>query len=474
MPTTSGLGSAQTSQSASATLTRTVPAPFDPNATATATVEGLTITLTKHLSVTGFPIAGQFDVFVSGPDADAELGTAQIPLVSYFTLQVSFGFLTREFSTGSEPISQNVGGPNSLLRYDFPTGPIGEIWIFKDVANFSDLASIDPTGRNPDVFQFTGGLFGDFPLQLDPLTSWIPDSIHDFFPVPSGPFVISEDQTQLPRGWQFSEVACETTGDATATTDQATATATINFGPRGGTADCVFFNQAVASVTLAVARRPDGPADAPPDDGLDFGMTDDPPLRVQQLPTGSHDFAFLGPDGPFQLTLNTPQTAVNTATFILPPGAHNFSQTSPAPGWAFSSPVQCTSNSGASFSFDPANITLDLAPFEEINCTFFNTFSGSGGPGGGPGGPATPPGGPGGATPPVGGPGGPVTPPGGPGGGPPPVSGPGTPPPAGLPATGSGGLVPTDVGTPGLLVLLLTLTAATLALGGVRIARRRR
>ena len=79
MPTTSGLGSAQTSQTASATLTRTVPAPFDPNATATATVEGLTITLTKHLSVTGFPIAGQFDVFVSGPDADAELGTAQIP-----------------------------------------------------------------------------------------------------------------------------------------------------------------------------------------------------------------------------------------------------------------------------------------------------------------------------------------------------------------------------------------------------------
>ena len=131
---------------------------------------------------------------------------------------------------------------------------------------------------------------------------------------------------------------------------------------------------------------------------------------------------------------------MNTATFILPPGAHNFSQTSPAPGWVFSSPVECTSNSGASFSFDPANITLDLAPFEEINCTFFNTFSGSGGPGGGP----------------------------------PSVSGPGTPPPAGLPATGSGGLVPTDVGTPGLLVLLLTLTAATLALGGVRIARRRR
>ncbi|PZC44715.1 MAG: hypothetical protein DK306_001721 [Chloroflexi bacterium] len=287
----------------------------------------------------------------------------------------------------------------------------------------------------------------------------------------------------MPLGWVFDFVDCETFGNATAVEDQATASATITIGPLGGAVDCVFVNTALASITIMqTATDGNGAENGPNGDAMD--ETSDAQLSVQQVPPGNHGFGFVGPGGPFTLTLNTPQTAQNQQSFTLPPGTHNFAQVTQPPGWTLSPPVQCLSSISGPFAPAGPALSLNLAPLESISCTFANTAPAAGGPGAGPGGPGPGPGGPGGGPGGPGpgpggpGPGGPGAGPGGPGpgtGGPPDGGAPGPtpPPPVGLPATGSGGLTEGS-GTPAAEILLISLLVGVLASAGVGLSRRRR
>jgi hypothetical protein len=226
----------------------------------------------------------------------------------------------------------------------------GGITIIKDAV---------PNSEQDFAFTATGDDVANFILDDDG-TDLNPLSSSQVFPgLDDGVRTITETPVV---GWTLSNIAC--TG---ATTSIVTVGAAGGFDP-GDTAvtidinddenvTCTFTNTQQGSITIV--------KDAVPDDLQDFAFT--------TVGAGVQNFD-LDDDG---INVNT---LSNTRAFSgLVPGARTITET-PVVGWTLSS-IICTGATtsvvtiGAAGGFDPGDtaVTINLAPGENVNCTFTNT-----------------------------------------------------------------------------------------------------
>lgn len=240
------------------------------------------------------------------------------------------------------------------------------ICTFRNVIKASGITIIKESVPNsPMNFAFTGGTLGNFTLD-----DAIPDDNDGFTDnqiftnLLPGTYTIGEP-VPLPTGWDILDIVCtgatnsQVTIGTDADFDGGDSAVTINLKPNEQVI-CTFTNTKRGSVKIV--------KEADPADGTDFPFS----FTGSNLLFNLNESVTLDDDNGSNGT-----NPDNKTYFDLPPGDYAIAE-NPAAGWSVTGRT-CTgaTNSTVSYDADGKTTLIDLAPGENLVCTYENSKQGS-------------------------------------------------------------------------------------------------
>ncbi len=263
-------------------------------------------------------------------DNDSDLTLARTQL--FYNLQAKNGYsLAQTVPSGWIASSPTCSNGSPVTNIDIPPGQaVTCTFVNTKRARITIVKDAQPDDAQNFVFGTSGGL-SPASFQLDDDSDGTVSNTRTFDDVPpGGGYGVSE---AVPGGWDQSSATCS---DGSPVTN-------IDAGP-GEQITCTFVNKQRGSITIV--------KDAQPDDAQDFSFTSGGGLSPAS----------------FQLDDDSDGALANTHTFADVPAAAGYSVTeAAASGWTESS--SCSDGSTVS--------NVDVAPGEDVTCTFTNKQNGT-------------------------------------------------------------------------------------------------
>jgi len=277
---------------------------------------------------------------------NTELQSISLPCAPGPTGKLSFPFVVTWFNSGNNPVCRGAGdvgaGTRSLCSadssFEVDVDVFGGITISKQTDPGGDPADFSFTtsgGLNPAAFSLADGDSQSLST-INPLSDI------------ASTFTITE-AALLPE-WEFTSIEC--TGGASISVGQASQSVDIDLTIDNPTADCIFNNRKLASLTV-----------------------------VKNTAGGNDNFQFSGNNeiGAFSIDTTTLNTGSITFDNLPPAADYNIIESLAAtPGWELAS-ANCSNLSGTLVpdADEPALTEISLASGEQVTCTFNNVKQGT-------------------------------------------------------------------------------------------------